>query len=157
MRRMTLVAVAAAIGWATPATAQMVKAQEPMTVLAAMQKAGYATAKLGIDKLGDPYIEAAVNGTTFQAFFYNCTDHKACATLQLHSGYDLDKTPTATLINSWNRTQRFGRAWLDDQGDPILEMDIDLDDGGMSSALFADNLEFWATIVAAFEKHIGYR
>ena len=33
----------------------------------------------------------------------------------------------------------------------------DLDDGGISSLLFADNLEFWSSVVARFEKHIGFR
>ena len=35
-------------------------------------------------------------------------------------------------------------------------MDVDLDDGGLSTALFTDNLEFWTSVVGRFEKHIGY-
>jgi hypothetical protein len=34
-------------------------------------------------------------------------------------------------------------------------MDVDLDDGGVSTKLFEDNLEFWVAVMAAFEKHIG--
>jgi hypothetical protein len=33
-------------------------------------------------------------------------------------------------------------------------MDVDLDDGGISSKLFEDNLEFWVLLMAQFEKHI---
>ncbi len=36
-------------------------------------------------------------------------------------------------------------------------MDLDLDDGGISQALFNDNVEFWASVVGDFERHIGYR
>ncbi|MEA3008457.1 MAG: hypothetical protein QOJ91_149 [Sphingomonadales bacterium] len=150
-------AIAAIAGaWALPAQAQMVKGQVPDTLVGALQKAGYA-AKLGTDKVGDPMITSGVNGTTFQIFFYNCTEHKNCATVSLHSGYDLKTSPGLEKINEWNQGKRFGRAYLDKEDDPILEMDVDLDDGGMSAALFIDNIEFWASILGDFEKLIGYR
>jgi hypothetical protein len=150
-------AIAAFAGaWALPAQAQMVRAQDPATLVSALQKGGYA-AKLGIDKVGDPMITSGVNGTTFQIFFYNCTANKNCATVSFHSGYDLKTSPGLERMNEWNRGQRFGRAYLDKEDDPILEMDVDLDDGGLSPALFIDNIEFWASILGNFEKHIGYR
>jgi hypothetical protein len=155
--RFKWLAVAAAAGiWALPAQAQMVKAQDPGTLVRALQEAGYS-AKLGVDKVGDPMITSGVSGTTFQIFFYNCTDHKACATVQFHSGYDLKEPIGLERINEWNRSQRFGRAYLDKENDPILEMDLDLDDGGVSHLLFIDNLEFWASVLGKFEQHIGYR
>ncbi|MBO9623072.1 MAG: YbjN domain-containing protein [Sphingomonas sp.] len=141
--------------WAAPAQAQMVKAQDPQGIIRALQAAGYS-ATLGVDGTGDPMITSGVGGSKFQVFFYNCTDHKACATVQFHIGYDLSTSPGLQSINEWNSSQRFGRAHLDKENDPILEMDLDLDDGGMSQALFEDNLEFWASVVGRFEKHIGY-
>ncbi|HLL32087.1 MAG TPA: YbjN domain-containing protein, partial [Allosphingosinicella sp.] len=108
-------------------------------------------------KVGDPMITSGVSGTTFQIFFYNCRDHKQCATVQFHSGYDLKESIGLERINEWNRSQRFGRAYLDKENDPILEMDVDLDDGGISQPLFIDNMEFWASVLAKFEQHIGYR
>ena len=151
-----LVAAALTAFWSLPAEAQMVHAQDPETLVQALQKEGFA-AKLGVDKVGDPMITSGVSGTTFQIYFYNCTDHKACATVSFHSGYDLKTSIALEKINEWNRGKRFGRAFLDKVNDPILEMDVDLDDGGMSQALFIDNLQFWTSIVAEFEKHIGYR
>lgn len=52
---------------------------------------------------------------------------------------------------------RFARAYLDKENDPILEMDVDLDDGGLSPRLFIDNVEFWTASLAKFERHIGFR
>ena len=141
---------------ALPAQAQMVKAQQPETLVRALQEAGY-TAKLGADGTGDPMISSGVGGTQFKVFFYNCTEHKACATVQFHAGYSVKTRVTLAQINEWNRTQRFGRAHLDGSDDPILQMDLDLDDGGISTMLFIDNLEFWTAVLANFEKHIGYR
>ena len=149
--------VAAAIGaWSFPAHAELVRAQDPGSVLRAIQAAGHE-ASLTTDKVGDPMIKTSMNGTTFQVFFYNCTDHRECATVQFHSGYDLSKHVSLDQINEWNTSQRFGRAYLDKEGDPILEMDVDLDDGGLSVLLFQDNLEFWDSVLGKFEKHIGYR
>jgi hypothetical protein len=140
----------------TVAAGQNVRAQDPGSVVRALQGGGYS-AKLGVDKVGDPMVTSAVGGTTFQIFFYNCTNHKDCATVQFHSGYDFDHALPLETINEWNRSQRFGRAYLDKENDPILEMDVDLDDGGVAPLLFIDNIEFWTSILGNYEKHIGYR
>ena len=153
-----------AITWATmlalgsaasAANAQMVRAQDPQSVVKAMQARGY-TAELTTDRMGDPLIKSSSSGTRFQVFFYNCKNNKDCATVQFHAGYDLKTAPSLASINEWNRRQRFGRAYLDKENDPILEMDVDLDDGGLSEALFIDNLEFWTSAMGGFEKHIGF-
>jgi Putative bacterial sensory transduction regulator len=156
MKSKWLAIAAFAAAWAVPAQAQMVRAQDPDSLVRALQGAGYA-AKLGKDKVEDPMITSGVSGTTFQIFFYNCAEHKACATVQFHSGYDLAASVGLERINEWNRTQRFGRAYLDKENDPILEMDVDLDDGGVSTLLFIDNIEFWASVLGNFERHIGFR
>jgi len=156
MRYKWLALAALAGAWALPAEAQMVRGQDPSTVVRALQKEGMA-AKLGTDKVGDPMITSGVGGTTFQIFFYNCTKNKDCATVQFHAGYDLKASVGLEKINEWNRSKRFGRAFLDAENDPILEMDVDLDDGGLSQELFIDNLQFWSSILGEFEKHIGYR
>ena len=152
-----LLAFAAFAGFtAVPADAQMVRAQDPQSLVNAMQKEGY-TAKLGVDKIGDPMITSGYSGTTFQVLFYNCTNHRECATVQFHSAYDFDNVLPLQTINEWNSSQRFGRAFLDKENDPVLEMDVDLDDGGVTPLLFIDNLEFWVSILPKFEQKIGYR
>ena len=151
-----LIPAMALLGLAAPAHAQMVRAQDPQSLVSAMQSAGLR-ATLGVDRVGDPKIDSSVGGSNFTVFFYNCTAHKDCATIQFHSAWDLKSPVSLETINAWNSSQRFGRAYLDKEGDPRLEMDIDLDDGGMSRALFLDNLEFWETVLGKFERHIGSR
>ena len=153
MNRLALATVATLMAF--PAHAQMVEARAPESVVRALEGAGY-TATLGTDKVGDPMVSSNIGDTRFQVLFYNCTDHTACATVQFHVAYDLSTPVTLEQLNEWNRGQRFGRAFLDKENDPTLEMDVDLDDGGMSTMLFRDNLEFWASVVGKFEKHIGY-
>ena len=58
-------------------------------------------------------------------------------------------------MNDWNSKKRFAGAYISVSGNARIEMDVDLDDGGVSTKLFEDNLEFWVAVMAAFEKHIG--
>ncbi len=152
-RWLAMAAVAAA--WALPAEAQMVTAGKPDTLVKALQAAGYS-AKLEKDGTGDPMIKSAVNGHPFRIVFYGCKANRDCATITFAAGFDKKKETSLDSINDWNRENRFGRAYLDDEGDPILGMDVDLDDGGISPALFTDNLEFWTAVNGAFQKHIGW-
>jgi hypothetical protein len=148
------IAIAAA-GMAVPAQAQLVSAGKPDTLVKALQAAGYS-AKLEKDSGGDPMIVSAVNGHPFRIVFYGCKANKDCATITFAAGFDKKSETSLATINEWNRKNRFGRAYLDDEGDPILGMDVDLDDGGLSRALFTDNLEFWTAVTGAFQKHIGW-
>ncbi|MGA9583615.1 MAG: YbjN domain-containing protein [Allosphingosinicella sp.] len=147
-------AIAAAAA-AMPAQAQLVSAAKPETLVKALQAAGY-TAKLEKDSTGDPMIVSAVNGHPFRVIFYGCKANRGCATITFAAGFDKKTATGLDSINAWNRKNRFGRAYLDEEGDPIIGMDVDLDDGGMSSALFTDNLQFWTAVTGAFQKHIGW-
>jgi len=147
---------AALLGLAAPADAQNVRPQDPGSVVQALKNGGYE-ATLGTDGVGDPMITSKVAGTTYQLFFYNCANHLNCATVEFHSAYHRPRPITLDEINQWNSSQRFGRAYLDKEGDPVLAMDVDLDHGGVSAPLFIDNVEFWASVLPKFEQLIGYR
>jgi hypothetical protein len=124
-------------------------------MLVALQNAHFS-GTLTTDATGDPMITSSVMGHPFRIIFYGCKAKKDCATITFASGYDKRTATSFETINEWNRKNRFGRAYLDSEGDPILGMDVDLDDGGISTALFGDNLEFWTAVNTAFQKHIGW-
>lgn len=140
---------------ASPAGAQgeQVVATNPATIVHALQGAGYK-AELGKDGTGDPMVTSSSSGTGFEVYFYGCTKNVACKTVQFSSNYDDDK-PTLSRINEWNSLKRWGQAFNQDDGSPRLQMDVDLEKGGMSTALFVDNLEYWVATMAAFEKFIA--
>jgi hypothetical protein len=56
-------------------------------------------------------------------------------------GTGLDK------INKWNATQYFSRAYLDDEGDPALETELDLEKGVTPASVGQFILRFRASIV----------
>lgn len=135
------------------ASAQMVRPQEPKTLVSALQDAGYK-AELTSDSSGDPMIKSSTGGSNFTIFFYGCTDNKDCRTVQFYSGYNDPDNASLREMNDWNRDNRFGRAYTADDGSARVEMDVDMDDGGISKLLFIDNLEFWEIIMSKFEDYI---
>jgi len=135
------------------ARAEMVTAQNVQSVVKAMQAAGYK-AEVGKGDDGDPLIVSATNGSQFWVYFYNCTKNVDCRTIQFNSGYD--KKASLEELNAWNAKQRFSRAYAHTNGNARLEMDLDLDDGGISVELFKDNLEYWDVVSANFAKHIKF-
>jgi hypothetical protein len=155
MKWMSAALVLGAIATAAPAEAAMVRAQDPASVAAAMRAGGFP-AEIGTDSVGDPMITSSVDGTNFRVYFYNCTNNRECATVQFHSSYDFNEAPSFVTMNDFNKDQRFASAYLDKDSDPVVEMDVDLDDGGMSEALFIDNLQFWQSVLDKFETTIGY-
>lgn len=142
-----------ALALAQAAQAEAVSATNPQSIVAAMQNAGYK-ATLEKDNTGDPLINSSSSGTNFSVFFFGCTKNIDCRTIQFFAGYS-DRKPTLNQMNDWNSSKRFARAYISESGNARIEMDLDLDDGGVSTKLFEDNLEFWVAVMAAFEKHIG--
>lgn len=48
--------------------------------------------------------------------------------IQFHTAFN-DGSATPEKVNAWNRTKRYSRTYLDDDGDPHLELDLDLEGG----------------------------
>jgi hypothetical protein len=141
-------AMCAGVAHARPLPEGGVTAQE---VAEALQAKGYR-AQLTKDSAGDPMIESGLDGSTFRVMFYTCKTGR-CASIQFVWALDMDDGMELRKINQWNREKRFGRAYLDDENDPFLEMDVDLERGGTTEAI-GNNLDTWASVLPAFKEFI---
>ena len=130
-------------------------AADPNGVLSAMHDFGYA-ATLETDSQGDPKISSRVSQSNFVVFFYGCTDNIDCSSIQFYAGYDLADSVSALKVNEWNRTQLFTKATIDDEGDPSLEMDVNLDFDGSGADNFQDVLDIWRVSIEEFEDFIDF-
>jgi len=151
-RKITVMALAM-FAFTAPAHAENVIATTPGSVVAALQDAGYK-AELGKTSDGDPYITSGASGSTFLVFFNNCNAGK-CMTIQYYSGFPDAKGASASTMNDWNSNHRFTRAYIAEKGAARIEMDLDLDYGGISAALFKDNLDIWVSSLAEFDKSVS--
>ncbi len=146
-----LILLAAATALAAPASAQMVSAKRPETVVAFLQEKGFR-AELSEGEDG-PQIKSGAGGTPFTIFFRNCEKKLNCTTVSFFSGYtDLDNVPLAK-INGWNQNNRFARAYIDSENDPVLIMDVDLDHDGIPKANFGEYLDIFSGLAP---KYLNY-
>lgn len=139
---------------AIPATAQNLTAANPQALANVLRGEGVTNVVVKTDKEGDPMIDASLgDNAKFTIFFYDCTNNRNCQAIQFYAGYT-DSKMDPDKLNTWNRTKRFGRAYIDKVGDPVVVMDVDMNDGGMSRDLFIDNFQFWQSIMSEYSKFV---
>ena len=151
----TLSAIALATAFITsPALAQdLIDAGKPEAILNVARGVGSADLETG--SKGEPEIAGRVDGTRYRVFFYGCTKGTNCKSIQFYAGWKHDKKNPSTLaqVNSWNQTKRFAKAYLDDQKDPVIEMDVNLE-GGVSRKNLEETFDLWIYTMGKFEESL---
>jgi len=138
----------------TPAGAQaLIDATDPDGIVEIAK--GYGEAVLEADNTGDPMISGKIDQTNYVVFFYGCTDNADCSTIQFMSSYTNIDGVDLDLVNSWNAEQRFGKAYLDSDRDPVIEMNVNLW-SGVSPDNLNDTFDWWRLILETFEDYIGF-
>lgn len=142
--------LAAAVMWSGAAMAGAlpeggVTAGEVADVMRAMKLAVDRTT----DSKGQPLILSAISGRKFGVYFYQCEGGR-CGSIQFSAGFEGTASVPMVKVMEWNRTKRFGRAFVDG-GTLFVEMDMDVERGATTEAL-ANNLERWEAVVAQFPK-----
>lgn len=134
----------------TPCGTNMICASVPTTVGAAMMRAGYQ-GLIGKDPTGDPKIDSAAGGYRFTVFFYGCERNRDCDSLQFFASFDGDPARGAAFANKWNSENRFGQMSIRADNSIVLNYDVSTI-GGLNQANFADVLDWWSTMLGAFDK-----
>ena len=150
----TMLALGAALAFsAAPAKAELVNAKNPAAIKAIVESQGWpATLVTKPDE--DPYIESSRNGVKFLVIFMNCEDHKNCKTLQYYMGFNDAKNVSLDRFNQWNKEKRFARGYKDDEGDPVLEMDVDVDFAGIPRENIGETFNTWASLMDSYREFI---
>lgn len=97
------------------------------------------------------YIRVTRDGYDYSIFTFGCDDNdRNCKSVQFFSAFNPKVKPTLEAMNLYARDNRWGRIYLDKVGDPVIEFDVDLEAGGMSEALFLDNIAYWEAVIKKF-------
>jgi hypothetical protein len=123
-------------------------------VAAALQAGGYQ-AEVTKDSSGDPMIRSAADGTKYRILFYGCKSTPRCTALEFLVGFDLSNGMTMEKLNKWNRDSRFGHAYLDDENDPYLQLDLNSSPGFTSESM-GSYIDTWTSLVPKFKTYIGF-
>jgi hypothetical protein len=136
------------------ATAELITGSSLDAIVDSLTRQGF-TVEMKTDSDGDPLIESTDDDEPFQVHFYGCTDGSDCQYLQFTSGWDLKSGTTPDVIEKWNEDRVWGRAYLDTDDDPWIDLAVNLK-GGVSAENFDDTVSWWWSIMRDFEDHIGY-
>jgi hypothetical protein len=132
-----------------------VSVADPASLVAALQKAGYK-AKLTYEE-GKPEIESSAAGATFYLYFQNCESKDGCEDVMIQSAYDMAKDAVSLqTINDFNRDNRWARAYLDKESDPVIESDLMFVGKQMDEASFIEGVKAWDDALGRFHKAIDW-
>jgi hypothetical protein len=123
-------------------------------VAAWLQKAGYK-AEVGKDSDGEPMIKSATDGENFNIYFYDCDKTLRCKALQFSAGFDLKQGLTLAKVNEWNRKNRYLKAYVDDDLDPYIQYDVNVNAGRTVSGL-DDDFAVWTGMIGDFTTFIDW-
>ncbi len=152
----TVLTAALVAGLTSPLAAQeMINASNALDVLVAVRDLGYR-ATLEKDSVDDPMISSKASGLNYVILFYGCTDHQNCQSLQFSSSFDLTDGTTAEAMNAWNNENRYGRAYIDENNDPVIRYEFNMVGVGISKEVFNDNFEIWESLLNDFKIHINF-
>jgi len=117
-----------------------------------LKQEGYAP-ELSKDGAGDPAIRFTMEGTRCVMVFFSCKE-QVCESFQYAAGWAVKEKPAIDLINAWNAKKRFGRAYVDNERDPRIEMDVDLD-GGVTGEYLKATIQTWRAVMVAFRRSLN--
>lgn len=124
--------------------------QEASEILSDM---GYST-KRKTTSSGSPMISFRMEDLKVGMYFYSQrgSDYRS---IQLAAGFAMSDKPSLDSINAWNRTKRYGRAYLDRVGDPMVEADMDVE--GVTQQAIEEFIRTFRTVLKAYVDHVDFR
>ena len=83
----------------------------------------------------------------------NATEFESLA---IGASFTMSPSPSMYQINRWNRNKRYGKAYLDEDNDPVIEFNLDLK-GGVTKKTVVQWIERSIRITRNFAEYIGFR
>lgn len=121
----------------------LVMADDPEKILEIAR--GFGSAEIEQDGNGDPIIRARMEGTTYSILFFGCEEGVNCSSIQFWTYLSAPDDPLVA-VNAWNRDIRFGKAYIDGDGDVVIEMDVNLW-GGVTPKNLDDTFDWWRAVL----------
>ncbi len=130
--------------------ADMVDATDPEQILNIAK--GHGSARLSEDRVGDPMIKGRIEGLKYTLYFYLCEENENCKDIHFVA-YWTETDVTLSDVNRWNQDYRFGRAYIDTDGDPVLTYFVNLN-GGVSFENLDDTFDWWRVMLTSFDEEV---
>lgn len=139
---------------AGPGSAVLVDQVDLQGMLGILTSAGMS-GQIQTNDDGSRFVLGRMDQGPFQMVPMQCDrPGEACAAIRLYLGFAMATKPELERVNTYNARTRDVRAYLDEDGDPAIEMDIPLS-GGVSSTYLTRRLAAWRTAVEGYRAFLG--
>ncbi len=153
LRKGLLVLVVGSLVGLAASRPSMISALDPEAIVDVARKFG--DAKLERGRSGDPMIFGEIDGTKYGILFFGCNDEgERCKDLLFMAMWDGDDWDVSLRqVNRWNADKRYGRAYLSEEGDVVLDMVVNLR-YGVSYRNFEDTFDWWKIALKQFRSEV---
>ena len=79
--------------------------------------------------------------------------HESKKSIQWYIGFNDSKKANLTRVNEWNKNRKYSRSYIDNEGDPVLELDLDLT-GGVTCERIVDFLQTCKLSLPLWKKEV---
>ncbi|WP_227427090.1 YbjN domain-containing protein [Roseibaca sp. Y0-43] len=114
---------------------------------------GYGAVEVTTDAVGDPMLRGRMDGVQYLVLFYGCDNGRNCTTIQFQAAWVNNGRTSEQDLHAWNRDNRFGKAHMDADYDPVIQWDVNLF-GGVSRANLDDTFDWWRVVLDNFEDYL---
>ncbi|MDR0736666.1 MAG: YbjN domain-containing protein [Zoogloeaceae bacterium] len=117
---------------------------------------GFGDVKLGQDKRGWPLIVGRSEGFNYYIFFYGCEeDLEKCKAIAFRGFWKKPEVANLLeILNAYNAKLRFGKAYLYENGDLVLDLEVEMQ-YGMSRENLEENFRNWIGAVRGFKRDVA--
>lgn len=111
------------------------------------------SARIDRDDDGQEYVAGSIDGINYALDVYNCDPE--CADLTFTASFEMNGV-TDAMMNEWNASRRFGKAYIRSDGDAVLQIAINTR-YGITVETFRDDMVWWETVLTDYVEFIGFR
>ena len=114
---------------------------------------GFGSADLSVASKGTPVLKGRMEGTKYAIWFSGCSEGNSCSALQFLGVWKI-KNFSQEKINTWNTQKMYSKAYIDKDGDLILEMDVFMR-YGMTKKNLEEVFDLWQTSLKHFSRQLS--
>ena len=93
-----------------------------------------------LDERGAPVWPFTRRGVVLTIALYDRQSGSRYASMLFYAGWSTSRDVPVSVVNAWNRGARFGRAYVDEEGDPVVEFDL-LASGGITEQTIIEAID----------------
>jgi hypothetical protein len=129
----------------------------PVQVVGLLQAQGFTATAGGLDT-DVPWVDSSTSeGLNYSINFYGCVGAKVkqCNHLQFRARFTRKAEGNDALMTQYDRAWVFGKAYVNPEGDMVIEHAINTE-GGVTLDNLAANLQLWHDMLGDFTKEINW-